>query len=81
MDTMVFFCGKTVSELSVNNEDKNGIFIMQLDRNGVNFIILYINVTGKREELYEEKVYCMADGSGYDIDREQCINGNDICTN
>lgn len=21
------------------------------------------------------------DGSGYDIDREQCINGNDICTN
>ena len=46
-----------------------------------NFIILYINVTGKREELYEEKVYCMADGSGYDIDREQCINGNDICTN
>ena len=44
-----------------------------------NFIILYINVTGKREELYEEKVYCMADGSGYDIDREQCINGNDIC--
>ena len=46
-----------------------------------NFIILYINVTGKIEELYEEIVYCMADGSGYDIDREQCINGIDICTN